>query len=165
MHADLIATFLNFSCPTFSFKVDKNVVKLQIWDTAGQERFRTITSAYYRGADGIVLIYDVTNLESFNHVSDWLSEVNRYSAEGSAKLLLGNKSDRPDRCVAVETARAYADGLGIPFLETSAKSAENVEQAFLEISQQLIKGRLASKATGVSLSADQKAGKANKGCC
>ena len=56
-------------------KVEKNTVKLQIWDTAGQERFRTITSAYYRGADGIIMVYDVTNQESFNHVADWLTEV------------------------------------------------------------------------------------------
>jgi Ras-related protein Rab-1A len=72
-------------------------VKLQIWDTAGQERFRTITSAYYRGADGIIMVYDVTNQESFNHVADWLTEVNRYASEGTCKLLVGNKSDRTDR--------------------------------------------------------------------
>mmetsp|Transcript_35141 Transcript_35141/g.71640 ORF Transcript_35141/g.71640 Transcript_35141/m.71640 type:complete len:131 (+) Transcript_35141:108-500(+) len=78
-------------------KVEKHTVKLQIWDTAGQERFRTITSAYYRGADGIIMVYDVTNQESFNHVADWLTEVNRYASEGTCKLLVGNKSDRPDR--------------------------------------------------------------------
>ena len=79
------------------WQVGANTVKLQIWDTAGQERFRTITSAYYRGADGIIMVYDVTSTESFNHVSDWLTEVNRYASEGTCKLLLGNKSDRADR--------------------------------------------------------------------
>ena len=64
-------------------KVEKHTVKLQIWDTAGQERFRTITSAYYRGADGIIMVYDVTNQDSFNHVADWLGEVNRYASEGT----------------------------------------------------------------------------------
>merc|ERR1719242_3009091 len=74
-------------------KIDKKTVKLQIWDTAGQERFRTITSAYYRGADGIIMVYDVTNYESFDHVEEWLSEVDRYANEGTAKLLVGNKAD------------------------------------------------------------------------
>ena len=75
-------------------KIDKKTVKLQIWDTAGQERFRTITSAYYRGADGIIMVYDVTSQDSFDHVNDWLKEVNRYASEGTCKLLVGNKSDR-----------------------------------------------------------------------
>lgn len=86
-------------------KVDKRVVKLQIWDTAGQERFRTITSAYYRGADGIILVYDVTSMESFNHVNDWLTEVNRYASENTCKLLVGNKIDKPDRVVPTETGK------------------------------------------------------------
>ena len=118
-------------------------MKLQIWDTAGQERFRTITSAYYRGADGIIMVYDVTNQESFNHVADWLTEVNRYASEGTCKLLVGNKSDRSDRIVSAEEAREYAEGLQIPFLETSAKNADNVENAFLTMAQELIKIRAA----------------------
>jgi len=127
-------------------KIDKKTVKLQIWDTAGQERFRTITSAYYRGADGIIMVYDVMNKESFEHVSAWLSEVNRYANEGTCKLLVGNKSDRaeeaPDaRQVAAEEAKKYADDLGIPFIETSAKSASNVEEAFLTMASQLIQLR------------------------
>merc|ERR1711874_641300 len=80
----------------FRFKtipVDNKSVKLQIWDTAGQERFRTITSAYYRGADGIVLVFDVTDRESFDHVDDWLTEVNRYVNDSTMMLLLGNKCD------------------------------------------------------------------------
>ena len=72
--------------------LEDRTVRLQLWDTAGQERFRTITSAYYRGADGIIMVYDVTSQDSFDHVSDWLKEVNRYASEGTAKLLVGNKS-------------------------------------------------------------------------
>jgi Ras-related protein Rab-1A len=86
-------------------KVEKKTVKLQIWDTAGQERFRTITSAYYRGADGIIMVYDVTNQESFDHVNDWLSEVNRYASEGTCKLLVGNKSDKAEKVVSSDKAR------------------------------------------------------------
>jgi len=129
-------------------KVEKNTVKLQIWDTAGQERFRTITSAYYRGADGIIMVYDVTNQESFNHVADWLTEVNRYASEGTCKLLVGNKSDRSDRVVSSDVAREYAEKLNIPFLETSAKNADNVEQAFLTMAQELIKIRQARGSGG-----------------
>ena len=113
-------------------------VKFEIWDTAGQERFRTITSAYYRGADGIIMVYDVTSQDSFTHVNDWLNEVNRYASEGTCKLLVGNKSDRTDKVVQYEAAKAFADGLKIPFLETSAKNASNVEQAFLTMASELI---------------------------
>lgn len=121
-------------------KIDGKTVKLQIWDTAGQERFRTITSAYYRGADGIIMVYDVTSQDSFEHVNDWLKEVNRYASEGTCKLLVGNKSDRTvDKAVTEETAKEFADELGIAFLETSAKSAKNVEEAFLTLAGELIK--------------------------
>ena len=121
-------------------KVNNKTVKLQIWDTAGQERFRTITSAYYRGADGIIMVYDVTSTDSFDHVNDWLKEVNRYASEGTAKLLVGNKSDRvADRVVEADKAKEYADEIGVAFLETSAKSAKNVEEAFLTMAGELIK--------------------------
>ena len=105
-----------------------------------KERFRTITSAYYRGADGIIMVYDVTSQDSFEHVNDWLKEVNRYASEGTCKLLVGNKSDRTvDKAVTEEAAKEFADELGIAFLETSAKSAKNVEEAFLTMAGELIK--------------------------
>lgn len=120
-------------------KIENKTFKLQIWDTAGQERFRTITSAYYRGADGIIMVYDVTDRESFEHIQDWLNEVNRYATEGTCKLLIGNKSDKEDqRKVTTEEGEIYAQELQMPFLETSAKSASNVEAAFLAMAQQLI---------------------------
>jgi len=120
-------------------KIENKTFKLQIWDTAGQERFRTITSAYYRGADGIIMVYDVTDRESFEHIQDWLNEVNRYATEGTCKLLIGNKSDKEDqRTVTKEEGETYAQELQMPFLETSAKSASNVEAAFLAMAQQLI---------------------------
>mmetsp|Transcript_35142 Transcript_35142/g.71642 ORF Transcript_35142/g.71642 Transcript_35142/m.71642 type:complete len:200 (+) Transcript_35142:108-707(+) len=147
-------------------KVEKHTVKLQIWDTAGQERFRTITSAYYRGADGIIMVYDVTNQESFNHVADWLTEVNRYASEGTCKLLVGNKSDRPDRAVTSDSAREYAEKLNIPFLETSAKNADNVEQAFLTMAQELIKIRQARGGASGGQNVDlKKKKKSSSSCC
>lgn len=125
--------------------IDDKTVKLQIWDTAGQERFRTITSAYYRGADGIIMVYDVTSAESFDHVEEWLSEVDRYANESTVKLLVGNKADLiEEKQVAEETAQSFSEKLGIPFLETSAKTATNVDAAFLTMAKELIKTREAS---------------------
>jgi len=148
-------------------KVGKDTVKLQIWDTAGQERFRTITSAYYRGADGIVMIFDVTNMESFNHVNEWLIEVSRYAAEGTSRLLVGNKCDKTaERVISTEKGKALADSLGIPFIETSAKEAINVEQAFMTMTEELVrrKGATAPRGgNGMSMSSDRPVGK--KGCC
>jgi len=151
--------------------IDKKTVKLQIWDTAGQERFRTITSAYYRGADGIIMVYDVTNQESFDHVEEWLSEVDRYANENTSKLLVGNKADLVDeKVVQEETAQRFAEKLGISFLETSAKTATNVDAAFLTMAKELIKQRTekpaksgGSKGGNVVISGG--GGGSKPGCC
>jgi Ras-related protein Rab-1A len=122
--------------------VDSKNVKLQIWDTAGQERFRTITSAYYRGADGILLAYDTTDRDSFDHVDSWLQEVNKYASDKTVKVLVGNKSDKGDaRVVSVEEGRQKAEALGLSFIETSAKDATHIEEAFMIISRQLVRIR------------------------
>jgi Ras-related protein Rab-1A len=126
---------------------DGKTIKLQIWDTAGQERFRTITSSYYRGAHGIIIVYDVTDEESFNNVKQWLSEIDRYASDNVNKLLVGNKCDLTEsRAVSYETAKAFADEIGIPFMETSAKDSTNVEQAFMAMASS-IKDRMASQPT------------------
>lgn len=118
--------------------LDGKTIKLQIWDTAGQERFRTITSSYYRGAHGIIVVYDVTDVESFDNVKQWLNEIDRYASENVNKLLVGNKCDlRNKRAVEYETAADFADKLDIPFLETSAKEATNVEKAFLTMAGEI----------------------------
>mmetsp|Transcript_57993 Transcript_57993/g.64821 ORF Transcript_57993/g.64821 Transcript_57993/m.64821 type:complete len:206 (-) Transcript_57993:1434-2051(-) len=150
-----------------TLKIDQKTVKLQIWDTAGQERFRTITSAYYRGADGIIMVFDVTNMESFDHVNDWLKEVNRYAAEGTVKLLVGNKSDRTaDKVVTEAQAKEFADDLGIPFIETSAKSSKNVEEAFLTMAGELIRQRDSrgggNESIGIDLNGEKKV---SGNCC
>jgi len=146
--------------------IDSKIVKLQIWDTAGQERFRTITSAYYRGADGIIMVYDVTSSESFDHVEEWLSEVDRYANENTCKLLVGNKADLVDkREVTEEVAQRFADKLNISFLETSAKTATNVEAAFLTMAKELIKikdGSNAAEKTTVPLTPVKPQ---KSGCC
>ena len=121
-----------------TIELDGKTIKLQIWDTAGQERFRTITSSYYRGAHGIIVVYDVTDAESFNNVKQWLAEIDRYASENVNKLLVGNKCDLVSKkAVNYETAKAFADKLEIPFLETSAKAATNVETAFLTMAAEI----------------------------
>lgn len=120
--------------------VDEKSIKLQIWDTAGQERFRTITSAYYRGADGIVIVYDSTERSSFNSIDEWVIEVNRYASENTCKILIGNKNDlEADKKVSTEEGQKKAEELGIEFIETSAKDSTNVENAFVIMARQLIK--------------------------
>ncbi|KAH7730738.1 RAB-1 protein [Aphelenchoides avenae] len=112
-----------------TIELEGKTIKLQIWDTAGQERFRTITSSYYRGAHGIIVVYDITDQDTFNNVKQWLQEIDRYACENVNKLLVGNKCDLTSkRAVETNVAKDYADQLGIPFLETSAKSSTNVEQ-------------------------------------
>jgi len=131
-----------------TIELDAKTIKLQIWDTAGQERFRTITSSYYRGAHGIIVVYDVTDADSFNNVKQWLHEIDRYAAENVNKLLVGNKSDlTAKRVVSTEQGKEFADSLGIEFLETSAKTAANVEQAFLTMASQ-IKARMKTQPQG-----------------
>ncbi|KAJ8640998.1 hypothetical protein MRB53_017692 [Persea americana] len=122
-----------------------STIGVDFWDTAGQERFRTITSSYYRGAHGIIIVYDVTDQESFNNVKQWLNEIDRYASENVNKLLVGNKCDMTaNKVVSYETAKAFADEIGIPFLETSAKNSTNVEQAFMTMAAE-IKNRMASQ--------------------
>ncbi|BGP20815.1 hypothetical protein JCM10213_008150 [Rhodosporidiobolus nylandii] len=129
-----------------TIELEGKTVKLQIWDTAGQERFRTITSSYYRGAHGIIVVYDVTDSDTFSNVKQWLQEIDRYACEGVNKLLVGNKSDLTSKkVVEYGVAKEFADQIGVSFLETSAKNATNVEQAFLTMAKQ-IKDRTAASA-------------------
>lgn len=116
-------------------------VKLQIWDTAGQERFRTITSAYYRGAMGIVVVYDVTDEASFNNVRNWMRNIEQHASDTvSNKVLVGNKCDMDEskRAVPYSKGQALADELGIQFFETSAKSNINVTEVFQSVAKDVM---------------------------
>ncbi|BHF64243.1 Ras-related protein Rab-8A [Sparganum proliferum] len=111
--------------------LDGKKIKLQIWDTAGQERFRTITTAYYRGAMGIMLVYDITQASSFRNIKNWLSNISEHGNSDVEKMLLGNKCDMSSqRQVTEQEGRQYADNNGILFFETSAKDGLNVNEAF-----------------------------------
>ncbi|KAA8516593.1 hypothetical protein F0562_016901 [Nyssa sinensis] len=116
-------------------------LKLTIWDTAGQEKFRTLTSSYYRGAQAIILVYDVTRRETFTNLSDvWAKEVDLYSTNlNCVKMLVGNKVDREsERVVSKEEGIALAKEHGCLFLECSAKTRENVEQCFVELALKIM---------------------------
>ncbi|XP_062548994.1 ras-related protein Rab-35-like [Armigeres subalbatus] len=120
-------------------------VKLQIWDTAGQERFRLITNSYYRGAHGVVIMYDVTNMRSFQHVKRWLREVevNCRTTGEVYKLLVGNKNDNPQlKAVPPRDAKAFADLHGMEFIESSARECFNVDKVFKTIAKQLVRRQL-----------------------
>ena len=112
-----------------------------MWDTAGQERFRTITQSYYRSAQAIVVVYDVTNRASFASVPTWIGEVEQYACDGVLKTLVGNKSDRVDeqRVVSHADGRAVADRYDMTFVETSARTSTNVVVAFEELTRELCK--------------------------
>jgi len=125
-----------------TIELDGKRIKLQIWDTAGQERFRTITTAYYRGAMGILLVYDVTDERSFNNIHVWHTNIEQHASDGVNKILIGNKSDWTDKkAVTKEQGRELADELGIKFMETSAKENQGVEEAFFTLARD-IKTRL-----------------------
>ncbi|KAI3908319.1 hypothetical protein MKX01_027341 [Papaver californicum] len=123
-------------------------IKLQIWDTAGQERFRTITTAYYRGAMGILLVYDVTDESSFNNIKNWIKNIEQHASDNVNKILVGNKADMDESKRAIPTSRgqALADEYGIKFFETSAKTNFNVEEVFFSIAKD-VKQRLAESET------------------
>ncbi|CAN6989565.1 unnamed protein product, partial [Brassica rapa subsp. trilocularis] len=126
-----------------TIELDGKRIKLQIWDTAGQERFRTITTAYYRGAMGILLVYDVTDESSFNNIRNWIRNIEQHASDNVNKILVGNKADMDESKRAVPTAKgqALADEYGIKFFETSAKTNLNVEEVFFSIGKD-IKQRL-----------------------
>ncbi|XP_073419760.1 ras-related protein Rab-3B [Dendrobates tinctorius] len=112
------------------YRNDKRV-KLQIWDTAGQERYRTITTAYYRGAMGFILMYDIANEESYNAVQDWATQIKTYSWDNAQVILVGNKCDmEEERVIATEKGKHLADQLGFEFFEASAKENIQVKQVF-----------------------------------
>mmetsp|Transcript_22385 Transcript_22385/g.29022 ORF Transcript_22385/g.29022 Transcript_22385/m.29022 type:complete len:245 (+) Transcript_22385:2-736(+) len=118
--------------------VDGKLVKLQIWDTAGQERFKTITLSYFRGGQGILLVYDVTNRKSFNSIRNWMSQIKQYADVDVNKIIVGNKCDlEHKREVSFEEGMQLAAEYGVQFIEASAKNDANVEKSFLAITHEV----------------------------
>ena len=136
-----IATIgIDFKIRTIS--LDGKLIKLQIWDTAGQERFKTITTAYYRGGMGILLVYDVTNEASFNSITGWVRAIEQHASDSVNKVLLGNKADTSgplveQRKITSEMGGQVAAQHNMNFFETSAKNNINVEEAFYSIARDI----------------------------
>eukprot|EP01100_Stratorugosa_tubuloviscum_P007242 TRINITY_DN302_c3_g1_i1.p1 TRINITY_DN302_c3_g1~~TRINITY_DN302_c3_g1_i1.p1 ORF type:complete len:196 (-),score=59.72 TRINITY_DN302_c3_g1_i1:77-664(-) len=119
--------------------IDGKTIKLQIWDTSGQERFRTITSSYYRGAHGIIIVFDLTDRVSFRNVLQWLSEVDRHANENICKMLAGNKCDLSNKIVITdEEVNEFTSAHEIDYIQCSAKNSTNVEQLFIQLAQKIV---------------------------
>lgn len=162
---------------TKSIQAEGKVIKAQIWDTAGQERYRAITSAYYRGAVGALLVYDISKHSTFENVERWLKELRDNAEANIVVMLVGNKSDlRHLRAVETDEAMSFAEQHNLAFIETSALDASGVDTAFqrilTEIYRLMNKRNMQAEANvnassvgaGVRITADNK-GDTKKGCC
>jgi len=150
-------------------EIDGKRVKLQIWDTAGQERFRTITTAYYRGAMGILLVYDITDEQSFLNIRNWIRNIEQHASDSVQKVLIGNKCDMvDDRVITTDRGKELADEYGIKFFETSAKTDTNVKESFISIATDIVTKKISLGDRGNSgnskVDLDKNNGKKN-GCC
>ena len=116
---------------------DSSTIKLQIWDTAGQERFRTITTSYYRGAHAVLMVFDLTNYESFKNIRDWLKELDRYN-DSTEIILVGNKCDKIDDIkVSDSEIKTFCEEFGIEYISTSAKDGTNVDDVFYNLTRRV----------------------------
>jgi len=144
-------------------EIDGKRVKLQIWDTAGQERFRTITTAYYRGAMGILLVYDITDEQSFLNIRNWIRNIEQHASDSVQKILIGNKCDMTDdRIITKDRGQELADEYGIKFYETSAKTDQNVKEAFIAIATDIVEKKISMGDTPVTTGQGVKVGGGQK---
>ena len=119
-----------------TIEVEGKKVKLQIWDTAGEERFRTITTSYYKGAQAIIVVYDITDRDSFDHVKNWMADCDKFAKEGVLRILAGNKFDLNNiRKVGKDEAEELSKKYGIQYIEVSAKDNSNVEELFINTTE------------------------------
>ena len=141
-------------------------IKLQIWDTAGQDRFRAITRNYYKGANGVILVYDVTNVQSYDNVKMWVAQIREKAPKNVVILIAGNKIDKEERRqVQKEEGQKIADEFGFPFFETSAKEGININETFEEIVEKI---DLVYTADGKNIKIrkkNKKFGGNRNGCC
>ena len=145
------------------------------WDTAGQERFKTITSAYYRGAHGIIIVYDVTDKKTFGHIKDWLEDINKFTDNNPIKLIVGNKCDLSnEKQVTEEDKKLLKKQTGIDIIETSAKNSFKITEAMEMITKKLMTkngqgqagpGASNTEKTGVSLSDSKPQNNEESSCC
>eukprot|EP00040_Diaphanoeca_grandis_P005427 m.32790 g.32790 ORF g.32790 m.32790 type:complete len:208 (-) comp16696_c1_seq1:485-1108(-) len=146
--------------------LDDTTVKFEIWDTAGQERYHSLAPMYYRGAQAAIVVYDVTNTDTFARAKTWVKELQRQANPNIVIALAGNKADLASkRTVMQEDAMAYAEDNGLLFMETSAKTAKNVNEIFLAIAKKLPKNEQPRGAQGNTVSVNSGGDGGKKGCC
>ena len=144
--SDLFVPTIGVDFKIRTMEIDNKNVKLQIWDTAGQERFKNITASYYRGAHGIFVVYDISDMESFKNINNWLIEIEKNANKNVYKILVGNKCDLEDkRTVSYQQGKELAETYGMQFIETSAKSNTNVDEAFHLLGKEVMKLSLNDK--------------------
>ena len=150
----------------FKFKTvtlsNGNQIKLQIWDTVGEERYRTIAKSYYKGAHGIVLIYDITNKTSFKNIKKWISQIKEELSNKISIVLVANKIDMPERIVSEEDGKNLANSMNLQIFEASARDNINVSEAFQELAEDINNKCLTFGAKGTKL---QKGDNEKKKCC
>ena len=167
-----LTLFIGIDFKIKSINVEGQVVKLQVWDTAGQERFRTITQTYYKGAMGIILVYDCTEEKSFSNISNWMKQIEQHASKDVAKVLVGNKADKEDKVIDTETGKQLADEYGLDFFETSAKTGLNIAELFDSIARTIIKDKKKTSTTAgstregtVTIGKGKEGGKKDKSVC
>ena len=154
---------------TKTLNINNQEIKLKIWDTAGQERFRNITTQYYKGADGIVLIYDVTDDASYEKIRDWMEQIlSNTKREDIGLVLLGNKCDMEPRAVSEEQGNKMAEELNVSYFETSALTGQGINEAFNELTRDIMKRKGVDNVGNDSLDLKNDISKKKKdgnGCC
>ena len=129
-----------------TFEIDSKKIKMQIWDTAGQRKSTNIIGSFYRGTHGILLLYDVTDIDSFKNLSNWLIEIEKRASKNVLKLLIGNKSDLEEkRVISFNQGKEFADSYGLKFIETSVKKNVNVHEAFEMFGRELMDASMEKK--------------------
>ena len=157
-----------------NYKINNKIIKIEIWDTAGQERYKSITSAYYKGAKGAMIVYDVTNQTSFNNVDKWYFEIKEKASKNINLMLIGNKTDL-NKVISSEDAVNKAKSLNIPIMETSANNSSYVKEAFFDLIKEMYKSVLKLKEKyeqkenikeeGVKINLEKKKNLKKKKCC
>ena len=154
-------------------ELDDRLIKMQIWDTAGHEKFRTITTSYYKSAHAIIILYDITEKASFDHIKNWMIEIDKFGKQGVLKVIVGNKTDLEEkRAVNKETAEHFAEKYGVKLWEVSAKDNSNIDEMFLDTIKSLLEKNLkigndiigSSLSNNIVINKDKK-NKKKKNCC
>ena len=156
---------LDYRLKNMTLKNGKNV-KLQIWDTAGQDRFRAITKNYYKSANGIILIYDVTSLQTYENVKNWITQIREEASQNVVIYIAGNKIDMAEeRKIKTEEGQKLADEYGFPFIETSAKNGINIDKTFEDLVEKIdsVYSKLETNSGGNKINKVYTGKK--KGCC